>query len=99
MQLSVRDLTLEFGAVRALDTVGLDVRRGSIHAIIGPNGAGKTSLLNCVSRVYQPAHGSISFEGRDILHLRRHALVRAGIARTFQSIALFKAMSVLDNVL
>jgi branched-chain amino acid transport system ATP-binding protein len=98
-QLSVRDLTLAFGAVRALDNVSLEIRRGSIHAIIGPNGAGKTSLLNCISRVYQPASGAITFDGRNILRLHRHALVSAGIARTFQSIALFKAMSVLDNVL
>ncbi len=98
-QLTIDQLTLSFGAVRALDGVSLDVRRGSIHAIIGPKGAGKTSLLNCISRVYQPSGGAIRFEGRDLTRLPRHALASAGIARTFQNIALFKAMTVLDNVL
>jgi branched-chain amino acid transport system ATP-binding protein len=98
-QLSIQDLTLSFGAVRALDGISLDVRAGSIHAIIGPNGAGKTSLLNCISRVYQPSSGSIGFAGHDVTRLPRHALASAGIARTFQNIALFKAMTVLDNVL
>jgi len=98
-QLSIRDLTLAFGAVRALDGVSLEVAQGSIHAIIGPNGAGKTSLLNCISRVYQPSSGAMRFEGHDLAHVARHNLVRTGIARTFQNIALFKAMTVLDNVL
>jgi len=98
-QLSISKLTLAFGAVRALDGVSLDVAPGSIHAIIGPNGAGKTSLLNCISRVYQPSNGAMRFEGHDLSRVARHNLVRTGIARTFQNIALFKAMSVLDNVL
>ncbi len=98
-QLSLRNLTLSFGAVKALEDVSLDIARGSIHAIIGPNGAGKTSLLNCASRVYYPSGGSMTFEGRDLTRIPRHGLVKAGIARTFQNIALFKAMTVLDNVL
>jgi len=97
--LIVSDLSLSFGAVYALDHVSLAVAPGSIHAIIGPNGAGKTSLLNCISRVYRPTGGSMHFNGRDIGGLARHNLVVAGIARTFQNIALFKAMTVLDNVL
>ena len=98
-QLTIHDLTLSFGAVQALNGVSLEAARGSIHAIIGPNGAGKTSLLNCISRVYYPSGGSMTFEGRDLTRIPRHGLVKAGIARTFQNIALFKAMTVLDNVL
>jgi len=98
-QLTIHDLTLSFGAVQALDGVSLEVARGSIHAIIGPNGAGKTSLLNCISRVYYPSGGSMTFEGRDLTRIPRHALVNAGISRTFQNIASFKAMTVLENVL
>ena len=72
---------------------------GTIHAIIGPNGAGKTSILNCISGVYRPQRGSIRFEGREITRLSPAARARLGVARTFQNIALFKGMTVLDNVL
>jgi branched-chain amino acid transport system ATP-binding protein len=96
--LAVEGLFLSFGGVQALCNVGFAVPRGSITGIIGPNGAGKTSLLNCVVGFYRPQKGRIVFEGRDVTRVppdRRPAL---GIARTFQNIALFEGMTVLDNV-
>jgi branched-chain amino acid transport system ATP-binding protein len=97
--LSVRDLSIRFGGVTALDGVSFDVGRGQIVGLIGPNGAGKTSLFNCVSRLYQPTAGSITFEGHDLLRLKPHQVIHLGIARTFQNVALFGRMNVLDNVL
>jgi branched-chain amino acid transport system ATP-binding protein len=79
--------------------VSFDVQAGHIVGLIGPNGAGKTSLFNCVSRLYQPSSGSIVFDGRELLARRTHEVIRSGIARTFQNVALFGRMSVLDNVL
>ena len=96
--LSVRGLSLRFGGVRALTDVSFDVAPGSITAIIGPNGAGKTSLFNCVSGFYRPSAGTILFEGKDIGGLPAPARAKAGLARTFQNIALFRGMSVLDNI-
>jgi branched-chain amino acid transport system ATP-binding protein len=98
-QLQVRTISLQFGAVAALDRVSLEVQPGEIFSIIGPNGAGKTSLLNVISRIYRPSAGQVLFEGQDITRLPRHAIVRLGIARTFQNIALFKGLSVLDNIM
>ncbi|MGE0543769.1 MAG: ABC transporter ATP-binding protein [Dehalococcoidia bacterium] len=98
-QLEVSEISLNFGAVRALDRISLAVQPGAIVSIIGPNGAGKTSLLNVISRIYRPSSGTVTFEGRDITHLPRHTIVRLGIARTFQNIALFKGLSVLANVM
>ena len=98
-QLQVNNVSLHFGAVTALDRVSLEVEPGEIFSIIGPNGAGKTSLLNVISRIYQPSGGQVIFEGKDITRLPRHKIVRLGIARTFQNIALFKGLSVLDNVM
>lgn len=97
--LSVRDITIRFGGVTALDGVSFDVHAGQIVGLIGPNGAGKTSLFNCISRLYQPASGSIVFDGQDLLKSRAHEIIRLGIARTFQNVALFGRMSVLDAVL
>src|SRR5919197_4111709 len=97
--LSVRDVSLRFGGVAALDRVSFDVGAGQIVGLIGPNGAGKTSLFNCVSRLYHPNAGSILFDGQELLGLRPHHVIRLGIARTFQNVALFGRMSVLDNVL
>ncbi len=97
--LSVHDVTLRFGGVVALDHVSFDVQPGQIVGLIGPNGAGKTSFFNCVSRLYQPSSGSIQFDGQELLRLRPHEIIRQGIARTFQNVALFPRMSVLDNVL
>jgi branched-chain amino acid transport system ATP-binding protein len=79
--------------------VSFDVSAGQIVGLIGPNGAGKTSLFNCVSRLYHPNAGSIVYDGRELLGLRPHHVIRLGIARTFQNVALFGRMSVLDNVL
>ena len=79
--------------------MSFDVAPGQIVGLIGPNGAGKTSLFNCISRLYQPTTGSISYAGQDVLALKPHDVIRHGIARTFQNVALFGAMSVLDNVL
>lgn len=97
--LAVRDLTIRFGGVTALDGVTFDVQAGQTVGLIGPNGAGKTSLFNCISRLYQPASGSITFAGRDLVACRPHEVIRLGIARTFQNVALFARMSVLDAVL
>ncbi len=98
-QLSVKGVFLHFRGVTALYDVGFEVERGSIHALIGPNGAGKTSMLNCVSGVYRPQRGTIVFEGRDITRLPPSARTALGLARTFQNIALFKGMTVLENLL
>jgi branched-chain amino acid transport system ATP-binding protein len=97
--LEVRDLTLRFGALVALNRVSVEVRRGEIMAIIGPNGAGKTSLLNIVSGFYHATAGHIFFQGRDRTHMKPFDVASLGIARTFQNVALFKGMSVLDNIM
>jgi branched-chain amino acid transport system ATP-binding protein len=97
--LDVRNVTLHFRGLTALADVSFAVESGSLHAIIGPNGAGKTSILNCVSGVYRPQRGQILLEGRDVVPLPPSARTRLGVARTFQNIALFKGMTVLDNLL
>jgi branched-chain amino acid transport system ATP-binding protein len=97
--LDVRNVLLHFRGLTALADVSFSVAGGSIHAIIGPNGAGKTSMLNCVSGVYRPQRGKIHYEGAEITRLSPAARTRLGIARTFQNIALFKGMTVLDNLL
>ena len=96
--LSVDGLCLSFGGLSALTDVHFTVRRGSITAIIGPNGAGKTSLLNCVAGFYRPQRGSIRLDGRDITRVPPDRRPGLGLARTFQNIALFEGMTVLDNV-
>jgi branched-chain amino acid transport system ATP-binding protein len=96
--LAVSDLTLQFRGIKALSGVSLSAARGRITAIIGPNGAGKTSLLNVVSGFYKAQSGAVSFEGEDLLKVPAHARARMGIARTFQNIALFRGMTVLENV-
>lgn len=96
--LKVEGLALAFGGVRALSDVSFDVAKGSITAVIGPNGAGKTSLFNAVSGFYRPGSGRILFEDEDITRLRPPARAKLGLARTFQNIALFRGMTVLDNI-
>src|SRR5215510_3897845 len=96
--LSVRDVSVRFGGIVALDGVTFDVFPGEIAGLIGPNGAGKTTLFNCLSRLYTPNGGDILFEGKSILDRPRHAIPQIGIGRTFQNVALFDRMSVLDNV-
>ncbi|MBU3738313.1 MAG: ABC transporter ATP-binding protein [Rhodoferax sp.] len=96
---SVRDVSLRFGGVQAVSQVSFDVEQGEVFAIIGPNGAGKTSMLNVITRVFDPSAGSVVFEGQDITRLPRHRIVHSGIARTFQNIELFEGGTVLDNLL
>ena len=98
-QLSISDVSKHFGGVRAVESVTLSVTRGDLVSIIGPNGAGKTSLLNMISGFYRPDAGSIVFEGNDITGTRPSQVAALGIARTFQNIALFSGMTVLDNIM
>ena len=88
-----------FGGVRALTDVSLDIRQGEIFGLVGPNGSGKTTLVNSITGFYPPQQGTIRFEGRPINGVRPHRIASLGIARTFQNVALFKGMSVLDNIL
>jgi len=97
--LAVDGVSVRFGALVAVNQVSLSIRRREIVAIIGPNGAGKTTLLNAVSGFYQPYEGTIAFEGRDRTRLSPPDVAALGIARTFQNVALFKGMSVLDNIM
>ncbi len=97
--LEVNDISLSFGGVHALTDVSFEVRRGEIFSIIGPNGAGKTSMLNCISGRYQPNKGSIKFAGQELIGLRPNDRCNLGIGRTFQNLALFAHMSVLDNIM
>ena len=96
--LQVRDVAVRFGGIVALDGVSFEVAAGSIVGLIGPNGAGKTTLFNCLSRLYECDRGEIRFDGRSLLAAPRHRIAAMGIGRTFQNIALFGSMSVLDNV-
>ncbi|WP_159915964.1 ABC transporter ATP-binding protein [Pantoea sp. 18069] len=96
--LQVDGITLAFGGVKALNGVGFAVQPGSITAVIGPNGAGKTSLFNTISGFYRPAQGRILFEGRDISQVHAPQRARLGLGRSFQNIALFRGMTVLDNI-
>ena len=97
--LSVENVSVQFEGLKALSDVSFDVRKGELFSVIGPNGAGKTSLFNVISRVYQPAAGRVTFEGRDLLRLKIHQVARAGIARTFQNLGQFPTMTVLDYLL
>jgi branched-chain amino acid transport system ATP-binding protein len=98
-QLAATAVTKRFGGVRAVENVTLEVTRGEIMSVIGPNGAGKTSLLNMISGFYRPTSGTIAFEGRDITNTKPSAIAKLGIARTFQNIALFGGLTVLDNIM
>ena len=97
--LSVEDVSLSFGGVKALQDVSFDVEEHAIRAIIGPNGAGKSSMLNVLNGVYHPSQGTIRFRGEEFRDMDSHHAASLGIARTFQNIALFKGMTVLDNVM
>jgi branched-chain amino acid transport system ATP-binding protein len=97
--LTVEDISLSFGGVRALQGVSFDVREHEIRAIIGPNGAGKSSMLNVINGVYHPQQGTVTFRGRKRHDVDPHEAAQRGIARTFQNIALFRGMSVLDNIM
>ncbi|MBN9084673.1 MAG: ABC transporter ATP-binding protein [Rhizobiales bacterium 62-17] len=97
--LTVENVTLSFGGVRALSDVSFDIRKSEIRAIIGPNGAGKTSMLNCINGFYHPQAGRITFKGKMRQRMRPYDAALQGIARTFQNVALFKGMTTLDNIL
>jgi branched-chain amino acid transport system ATP-binding protein len=97
--LSVGGVSVRFGGIVALDGVSFEVSRGQICGLIGPNGAGKTTLFNCLSRLYEPDDGTIVFDGRDLLREPRHRMAALGIGRTFQNLALFRTMSVRENIL
>src|ERR1041384_1617660 len=99
MILGVENVSLAFGGVKALQDVSFDVKEHEIRAIIGPNGAGKSSMLNVLNGVYHPQRGKIIFRGEEFRGMDPRKAAELGIARTFQNIALFKGMSVLDNVM
>ncbi|ERL97846.1 amino acid/amide ABC transporter ATP-binding protein 1, HAAT family [Rhodobacteraceae bacterium HIMB11] len=97
--MDMRNITLRFGGVTAIKDISFDIREGEIRAIIGPNGAGKSSMLNVISGFYVPQEGQVYFRGEKRAPMRPYEVARQGIARTFQNIALFEGMSVLDNVM
>ena len=97
--LDVRNISLSFGGVKALSDISFDVREHEIRAIIGPNGAGKSSMLNCINGVYQPQQGTITFRGKTFQHMNSRQVAEMGVARTFQNLALFKGMNVIDNLM
>ena len=98
-RLSVRNLSIMFGGVHAVEDVSFDVEPGEVFAIIGPNGAGKSTIFNLISRIYEPSSGSITYGDSDLLKLPAHQVVKTGIARTFQNIELFEQATVLQNLL
>ncbi len=97
--LSLENISLSFGGVKALTDISFDVREHEIRAIIGPNGAGKSSMLNVINGVYTPQHGRIVFRGQNFEKMNSRQVAEMGVARTFQNLALFKGMSVLDNIM
>jgi branched-chain amino acid transport system ATP-binding protein len=97
--LKADNVSLSFGGVKALTNISLDVREHEIRAIIGPNGAGKSSMLNVINGVYHPQEGTITYRGEQRKDMDTHAAAKSGIARTFQNIALFTGMTVLDNIM
>ena len=97
--LSVENVSLSFGGVKAIRNVSFDIKKGEIRAIIGPNGAGKTSMLNVINGFYHPQEGQITFKGEKRRKMRPHDAATGGIARTFQNVALFKSMTTLDNIM
>jgi branched-chain amino acid transport system ATP-binding protein len=97
--LAIRNLTVRFGGLTALNDFSMEVEEGTVHALIGPNGAGKSTVFNCISRFCQPASGAIEFAGQPVLSIPSHDVVRIGIARTFQNLELLHRMTVLENAL
>ncbi len=98
-KMAVQEISMRFGGVSAITDLSFELREGEIFALIGPNGAGKSTVFNCINGIYKPTRGSIFFEGEETTKLRPHQIARKGIARTFQNIALFRNMTVLDNLL
>ena len=99
MYLEIKDLTMQFGGLIAVNNVSICVEKGEIHGLIGPNGSGKTTIFNVLSGFYKPTSGTISFEGKKISGLPAYQITAAGFARTFQNLRLFSSMTVLDNIL
>jgi branched-chain amino acid transport system ATP-binding protein len=97
--LEVNDVTVRFGGIVALDGLSFSIDEGQICGLIGPNGAGKTTMFNVVSRIYQPTDGSVRFRGQELLQVPAHGIASLGIARTFQNLALFPSMTLLENVM
>ncbi len=97
--LACQNISLSFGAVKALTEVSFDILEGEIRAIIGPNGAGKTSMLNCINGFYHPQEGEITFKGEVRKQMKPYEAAAGGIARTFQNVALFRGMTTLDNIM
>jgi branched-chain amino acid transport system ATP-binding protein len=97
--LEIRNLSMRFGGLLAVDKVNFEVRRDQIFAIIGPNGAGKTTVFNCVGGFYRPTTGDVTLDGQPIHHLPSHRIARLGLVRTFQNVRLFKTMTVVENLL
>src|SRR3954469_15847029 len=97
--LDVREVTVRFGGITALDGLSFDTEPEQICGLIGPNGAGKTTIFNVVSRIYEPTSGRVTFDGVDLLSRPRHAVAKLGIGRTFQNLALFPSMTLLENVM
>jgi branched-chain amino acid transport system ATP-binding protein len=97
--LEVKNISLRFGGITALNNISFDVREHEVRAIIGPNGAGKSSMLNCINGVYKPSEGRITFRGHTFSDMNSHRVAKMGVARTFQNLALFAGMSVLDNIM
>ena len=97
--LDVKNISLRFGGVKALTDISFNVKEHEIRSIIGPNGAGKSSMLNCINGVYTPSEGSITFRGKTFDHMNSRQVAEMGVARTFQNLALFKGMSVIDNIM
>jgi branched-chain amino acid transport system ATP-binding protein len=97
--LDVRDVSVRFGGIVALDGLSFTIDEGQICGLIGPNGAGKTTMFNVVSRIYQPSSGTLLFDGNEILDIPAHGIAKLGIARTFQNLALFPSLTVLENVM
>lgn len=97
--LDIKNISLRFGGVKALTDISFNVKEHEIRSIIGPNGAGKSSMLNCINGVYTPSEGSITFRGKTFSHMNSRQVAEMGVARTFQNLALFKGMSVIDNIM
>ena len=97
--LDVQGVSVRFGGIHALDSLSFTIDEGQICGLIGPNGAGKTTMFNVVSRIYQPSEGRVLFKGDDLLSVPAHGIARHGIARTFQNLALFPSMTLLENVM
>jgi branched-chain amino acid transport system ATP-binding protein len=97
--LDVKNISLRFGGVKALTDISFNVREHEVRAIIGPNGAGKSSMLNCINGVYTPQEGSITFRGKTFSHMNSRQVAEMGVGRTFQNLALFKGMNVIDNIM